>query len=109
MGRNRTSKVRRDGWTLERRLRFLQVLGPTRSASEAAAAARRSLESANRLRNRSQHPLFAWLWIMRSSPVLPARREGHIGDLVDGQVAHRPGNPYRRESGVANVGSARAR
>ena len=42
-------RVRRDGWTPERQLRFLDVLGRTRSVTKAARAAGMSRESAYRL------------------------------------------------------------
>src|SRR5438270_6741728 len=49
MGQIRSSKTRRDGWTPERQLRFLDVLAATRSITKAAASANISRESAYRL------------------------------------------------------------
>jgi len=55
-------RIRRDGWTPERQLRFLQMLGKTRSVSKAAAHVRMSRESAHRLRARLDGQLFALAW-----------------------------------------------
>lgn len=52
--------TRRDGWTAERQLRFLDALARTGSIVRAAASTGMSRESAYRLRRRS--PLFAALW-----------------------------------------------
>jgi len=56
------SKIRRDGWTPERQLRFLDVLSRTRSVTRAARAAGMSRESAYRLRARKDGALFAAAW-----------------------------------------------
>jgi hypothetical protein len=55
-------KIRRDGWTAERQLRFLDALARTRSVTKAAAAAGMSRESAYRLRGRRDGALFAAAW-----------------------------------------------
>ena len=55
-------KVRRDGWTPEHQLRFLDALGRTRSVTKAARAAGMSRESAYRLRKRPEAVLFAAAW-----------------------------------------------
>ena len=55
-------RIRRDGWTAERQLRFLAALAETASVSAAAAAAGMSRESAYRLRTRKQGALFAAAW-----------------------------------------------
>lgn len=55
-------RIRRDGWTPERQLRFLQILARTRSVSRAAAHVRLSRESAYRLRSRLGCELFALAW-----------------------------------------------
>jgi len=55
-----TPNTRRDGWTAERQLRFLDTLSRTRSVTRAASSAGLSRESAYRLRSRSA--LFAVLW-----------------------------------------------
>ena len=62
MGQTRTPKIRGDGWTPERQLRFLDALVATRSVVKAVAAAGMSRESAYRLRNRRESALFAALW-----------------------------------------------
>lgn len=52
MGHIRTPNIRREGWTAEHQLRFLDALTQTRSISKSAAAAGTSHESAYRLRDR---------------------------------------------------------
>jgi hypothetical protein len=68
---DRRPKVRRDGWTAERQLRFLDALGRTRSVTRAARAAGMSRESAYRLRRRREAALFAAAWdqALRSMPI----------------------------------------
>lgn len=79
-------RVRRDGWTGERQLAFLTVLGRTRSVTKAAAAAGMSRESAYRLRARRPGGLFATLWdraVQAPRPIVrlePGPGESHIGD-----------------------------
>jgi hypothetical protein len=93
--------IRRDGWTAERQLRFLDVLSRTRSVSEAAAAARMSRTSAYRLRERREGVLFAALWDMVFEP----KGEVDIPPLTDGRLARLLGNHYRRKRGdFANIG-----
>jgi hypothetical protein len=55
-------KIRRDGWTAERQLRFLGALAATRSVTKAARVAGMSRESAYRLRKRKEGGLFAAAW-----------------------------------------------
>jgi len=55
-------RSRRDGWTVERQLRFLDALARTRSVTRAAAFAGMSRESAYRLRDRRDGALFAAAW-----------------------------------------------
>jgi hypothetical protein len=55
-------RCRRDGWTAERQLRFLDTLARTRSVTAAARAAGMSRESAYRLRKRKDGALFAAAW-----------------------------------------------
>jgi len=55
-------KIRRDGWTAERQLRFLDAVARTRSVTRAAAFAGMSRESAYRLRARREGALFAAAW-----------------------------------------------
>ena len=56
------TRTRRDGWTAERQLRFLDALARTRSVTRAAACAGMSRESAYRLRKRRDGALFAAAW-----------------------------------------------
>jgi len=58
----KSPKIRRDGWTPERQLRFLNTLARTRSVTRAARAAGMSRESAYRLRARKDGALFAAAW-----------------------------------------------
>jgi len=62
MGQHSTPKTRRDGWTPERQLRFLDALAATRSITRAAAFAGMSRESAYRLCKRKDGALFAAAW-----------------------------------------------
>jgi hypothetical protein len=62
MDQTRIPKTRRDGWTAERQLRFLDVLAATRSITKAAASAGMSRESAYRLCKRKDGALFAVAW-----------------------------------------------
>jgi hypothetical protein len=55
-------RTRRDGWTAERQLRFLDVLAATRSIIKAAASTGMSRESAYRLCKRKDGALFAAAW-----------------------------------------------
>lgn len=55
-------RVRRDGWTADRQLAFLEALARTRSITRAAAAAGMRRETAYRLRNRPDGALFAAAW-----------------------------------------------
>ena len=54
--------TRRDGWSAERQLTFLETLAETRSITRAASSAGMSRESAYRLRRRNEGMLFAALW-----------------------------------------------
>ena len=102
MGQIRTPKTRRDGWTAERQLRFLDELARTRSVVGAAASAGMSRESAYRLRERKNGALFAALW---DRAFQPARAEVHIDCLADGTLMRLLGNHYRRERGdFSNIG-----
>ena len=78
MGQIRSSKTRRDGWTPERQLRFLDALAESRSIGNAAASAGMSREGAYRFRNRSEATLFALLWD-RALAFDPPRIEVQIG------------------------------
>ena len=57
-----TQRFRRDGWTPQRQLAFLDTLAHTRCIAKAARAAGMSRESAYRLRARDPHGLFAAAW-----------------------------------------------
>jgi hypothetical protein len=104
MGQSRTSKIRCDGWTAERQLRFLDALSRTRSVTRAAASAGMSRESAYRLCERKEGALFAALWAravgLQSSPA-----KVHTDSLPDGRLMRLLGNHYRRERGdFLNIG-----
>ena len=70
----RRRRVRRDGWTPERQLLFLQALAKTRCVSKAAAHVRMSRESAYRLRSRLAGQLFALAWDSIYLPPFAPRR-----------------------------------
>ena len=79
------TKIRRDGWTPERQLRFLGALARTRSVTCAARAAAMSRESAYRLRARKEGALFAAAWDqalkrhnLRKPSVTPRKRRTPI-------------------------------
>jgi hypothetical protein len=91
-------KIRRDGWTAERQLAFLEALAHTRSVSKAAASVGMSRESAYRLRERAEGALFAASWD-RALQVPIGVPEVHIGDLSDGRLMRLLGNHYRRKTG----------
>ena len=59
-------RIRRDGWTTDRQVKFIIALHKTRSVARAAAAAGMSRESAYRLRDRPGHSDFARAWDARS-------------------------------------------
>jgi len=108
MGQTRIPKIRRDGWTTERQLRFLDALAQTRSAIKAAGAAGMSRESAYRLRDRKDGALFAALWD-RVIAFQPGPTEGHIGSLGNGGLLRLLATHFRRERGdFAAIGSRRA-
>jgi hypothetical protein len=104
MGESRTPKTRRDGWTAERQLRFLDALAASRSVVKAAAFAGMSRTSAYRLCERKEGALFAALWVravgLQTSPV-----KVHTDALPDGRLMRLLGNHYRRERGdFSNIG-----
>jgi hypothetical protein len=94
----KASKIRSDGWTAERQLRFLDALSSARNVARAAAFAGMSREGAYRLRNRSEGTLFALLWDRGLAPDA-APREVHTEALSDGQIARLLGTHFRRERG----------
>ena len=100
-----TPKIRRDGWTAERQLLFLDALAQTRSVTRAAASVGMSRESAYRLRNRSDG-LFALLWDRTLQPV-PVPSEVHTRPLTNGRLLSLLGTHYRRERGdYSNIRAA---
>ena len=58
----KTQRFRRDGWTPQRQLAFLDTLARTHCIAKAARAAGMSRESAYRLRARDPNGLFAAAW-----------------------------------------------
>jgi len=97
-------RVRSDGWTPERQLRFLDALASTRSVVKAAAFAGMSRESAYRLCERKEGALFAALWD-RAVGSQPPQSKVHTDSLPDGRLMRLLGNHYRRERGdFSNIG-----
>jgi hypothetical protein len=102
-------RIRRDGWTPERQLRFLDALACTRSVTKAAASVGVSRESAYRLRARQDGALFAALWDRSLQPDAAGRPEDHSHAMGDGRLARLLGTHYRRERGdFSSVGSTAA-
>jgi hypothetical protein len=96
---------RRDGWTADRQLGFLENLARTRSVSAAAAAVGMSRESAYRLRRRDPAGLFAAAWdrAMGAGRVTLTRAEvdeGHrrliAGACGPEAAAKRPNPPHNQ-------------
>ena len=107
MGPTRTPKTRKDGWTAERQLRFLDALAQSRSVTDAARAAGMSREGAYRFLARNPSSLFAALWDLALAPRAP-NSEVHIGNLSDGRLMRLLDNHYRRERGdLLHIGIAR--
>jgi hypothetical protein len=79
------TKIRRDGWTPERQLRFLGALARTRSVTRAARAAGMSRESAYRLRSRREGALFAAAWdrALESHKVRARSPSPPVGDAAN--------------------------
>jgi|SRR5689334_3126353 len=97
-------KTRRDGWTVERQLTFLDALIGTRCVSTSANAAGMSRESAYRLRDRAE--LFAALWDRVLAPIIDV--ESHTRPWTNGQLLRLLGNHYRRKNGdFAAIGANR--
>jgi hypothetical protein len=95
---NSRRKIRLDGWTAERQLRFLDALAGTRSVRKAAATAGMSRESAYRLRDRRDGALFGALWDRVLAPE-PQSGEVHTGPLTDGRLMRLLGTHFPRERG----------
>lgn len=105
MGTPDSPRIRKDGWTAERQLRFLDALASTRSVGKAAASAAMSREGAYRLRNRSHGTLFALLWDRALAPE-PCPAEVHMPQLTNGRIMRLLGTHYRRERGdFLNIGA----
>jgi putative SOS response-associated peptidase YedK len=100
---NASAKTRRDGWTAERQLRFLDALARTRCVIKAAEFAGMSREGAYRLRERKDGALFAALW--ERAVERPAGKV-HTPALTDGGIMRLLGTRYRRERGdFSSIGS----
>ena len=91
-------RIRIDGWTPERQLRFLDALESTRSIGKAALFAGMNRESAYRLRNRGDGGLFGLLWDRVLAPG-PGPSEVHNQQLTDGRIMRLLGTHYRRQHG----------
>lgn len=103
---NRPQRIRRDGWTPERQLRFLETLARTRSVTRAAASAGMSRESAYRLRARRDGALFAAIWDGIVQPGAGGNGESHIPTLSDCRLARLLGTCFRRKHGdFSSIGS----
>ena len=98
MGQKQTPKTRRDGWTAERQLRFLDALVQTNNVRGAAAAAGLTRESAYRLRERREGALFAALWDRALKPAA-VPREVHTRPLTNHRLMGLLGTHYRRKRG----------
>lgn len=96
---NPQRRIRPDGWTPDRQLRFLDALETTRSVSRAAKAAGMSRNGAYRFRERRDGALFAALWDRILVSRLMDVPKVDIGRLSNGALARLLGNHYRRESG----------
>ena len=93
MQRQAIPKTRRDGWTIERQLRFLDTLSRTRCVTRAAAAAGLSRKSAYRLRGRADGALFAALWDRAMRAPLDTAKVTGQGDSQRRLRGKNPGNP----------------
>jgi hypothetical protein len=101
--------TRRDGWTAERQLHFLDALACTRTVASAAASAGMSREGAYRFRNRSEGTLFAILWDRALASGL-AGGEVHSPPLTNGRMLRLLGTHHRRKCGdLKNIGAKRSR
>jgi hypothetical protein len=103
------SKIRRDGWTVERQLRFLDALARTRSVTQAAAFAGMSREGAYRFRGRAEDSLFAALWDRAMTAEAPRPAEVHMDRLSDRALARLLDTHFRRERGDYDAVGATSR
>ena len=92
-------RIRADGWTPDRQLRFLDALERTRSVSRAARATGMSRNGAYRFRERRDGALFAALWDRILAPGFADVPKVDIGRLSGGALMRLLGNHHRRESG----------
>jgi hypothetical protein len=92
-------KIRRDGWTPKRQLRFLVTLAHTKSITRAAASAGMSRESAYRLRGRRDGALFTLLWDRALAPDHAGNPEVHNDAPGDGRLMRLLGVHFRRQRG----------
>ena len=102
-------RIRKDGWTVERQLRFLATLQASRSVTAAAGAAGMSRESAYRHCNRPENRLFAALWELALQADHAVATESHGALLTTGRLMRLLGNHYRRRAGGFFPSSARAK
>ena len=93
MQRQVSPKTRRDGWTIQRQLRFLDMLARTRSVTRAAAAVGLSRKSAYRLRARADGALFAAQWDRAMRAPLDTVKVTVQGDSQRRLRGRNPGNP----------------
>jgi hypothetical protein len=82
-------RIGRDGWTVDRQVKFIVALNATGSVTRAAAAAGMSRESAYRLRERLGHEDLAGTW-----------------DLALAGKGHRPQNESHTSSAERHKGHA---
>ena len=96
--------IRRDGWTAERRQRFLEWLAAGHDVSRACAGVGMSREGAYRLRRRDPAFALAWDDALRSAraaeaeawlAMLPERLRRAMSELSGGCELHRAGTPAR--------------
>ena len=87
------STTRRDGWTPERQLRFLDTLARTHCVTRAAALAGMSRKSAYRLRGRVDGALFAAMWDRAMGAPLATVKVTARGDTAADAVRENLGNP----------------
>jgi hypothetical protein len=73
--RQTRTRIRRDGWTIDRQVKFICALHKTRSVTRAAESVGMSRESAHRLRVRPGHADFARAWDIAVAP------KGHTARL----------------------------
>ena len=104
-------RIRRDGWTVDRQVKFIMALNKTGSVTHAAVAAGMSRESAYRLRRRPGRQDFARAWDAavarkghtpafeshtRARPAAAfSSRESHEGHASGGFARQCPSRPLR--------------